>query len=83
MSKTVFFELEISNPDEQLLLYAVGEELLLKNNRVVWYSRISNTIIRIEFKSSDDKWKDLAVLTNCLRTSKNVAAHICAITMVE
>ena len=64
------------------VLYALAEELTMKNRRCIKWHRNCNDISRItiEFESTGEKYHDLALLTNALRLSKNIEAHTCAVT---
>ena len=82
---SIFFELETpekATRETTMLLYALGEELLLKDKFVVNFSRISADTIRIETEGFDDATRAIAHIYNVLRISKNYMAHICAVTII-
>ena len=63
-------------------LYALAEELTMKNRRCIDYHRKAIDRVTIEFESTGDEYRDLALLTNMLRLSKNIEAHTCAVTNI-
>lgn len=82
---SIFFELETASRatrEETMLLYALGEELLLKDRFVKNFSRISTDIIRVEVSGIADATRALAHICNQLRLSKNIIAHTCAIMII-
>ena len=82
---SIFFELETATKatrEETLLLYALGEELLLKDKFVDSFSRISADVIRIQICGIPDATRALAHLYNLLRQSKNIIARTCAVTII-
>ena len=82
---SIFFELETATKatrEETMLLYALAEELLLKDKFVKNYSRISTDIVRIEVVGINDATRALSHMYNALRLSKNIIAHTCAVTII-
>ena len=82
---SIFFELETESRatrEETMLLYALGEELLIKDRYVNNFSRLSTDIIRVEVVGFNDATRALAHMYNALRRSKNIIAHTCSVTII-
>lgn len=77
---------EIESVNKQIphcnLLFALGEELSIRCRRVIDWHRKTNEIVVLEFDSTGDDNRDLALITNALRVSKNIEARTCAITHI-
>ena len=75
---------ELTSINEQIpfcnMIYALAEELTMKNRRCIDWHRRGIDCVTIEFESTGDEYRDLALLTNMLRLSKNAEAHTCAVT---
>ena len=81
----IYFELETPNRatrEDTMLLYMLGEELMIRSQFVSDVTRINADIIRVEVTGLNDANRALAHITNQLRISKNHMAHICAITII-
>lgn len=81
-----YIELETpkkATPAETMLLYALGEELVLTKQWCENFSRISTDIIRVEITAGDNQKDALCRIYNTLRCSKNYMAHVCFVTIVD
>lgn len=81
----IFFDLYTVNTatrEETMLLYALGEELLLKDKHCEDFTRIDADTIRIKIVGINDATRALAHVLNKLRLSKNYVAHTCGFTMI-
>ena len=83
---SIFFDLSINvtNPtrEETLLLYGLGEELLLTKTFVKNFSRLSGNKIRIEVVGCKEASDAKIRMLEALRTSKNLFAHTCSFQMI-
>ena len=82
---SIFFELETptkASKEETMLLYALGEELEIKDKFVGHFNRLSADKIRIRVDGISDATRAHAHVYNQLRLSKNYMAHICAVTII-
>lgn len=82
---SIFFEIETptkATREETMLLYALGEELEIKDQFIGHFSRLSADKIRIRVDGINDANRALAHVYNQLRISKNHMAHICAVTII-
>ena len=80
------FELSIphTNPtrEETILLYGLGEDLLVSNKHVEDFTRLDNETIRVDISCNGDTRDALLRLMYALNKSKNYMARICGIVAV-
>lgn len=79
-----YYEIKASNKQIPYcnLLFALGEELAIRCRRVIDWHRKTNEVVVLEFDSTGDDNRDLAIITNGLRVSKNIEARTCTVSRI-